>query len=164
EVWMGVADRWYNRPYPRAYALFRAAEAAVRNANARRRAGGEGTVRTARKQAQVAAIEAHEISKRLSAAPLKEAIEEMARGARIDLAAAAPTPGRRSQTRPAGLTPRELEVLPLVAAGLTNKQIARRLYITEKGASAHVSNIMRKLGVQQRFEARDAARSLGLEF
>jgi len=51
------------------------------------------------------------------------------------------------------LTPRERQVLALVAEGLTNGQIAERLFISAKTASVHVSAILRKLGVATRTEA-----------
>jgi DNA-binding CsgD family transcriptional regulator len=54
---------------------------------------------------------------------------------------------------PAGLTPRELEVLELVAEGLRNAQIAQRLVVSEKTVHHHVSAILRKLGVRTRGEA-----------
>jgi DNA-binding NarL/FixJ family response regulator len=56
-----------------------------------------------------------------------------------------------------GLTPREREVLALLGNGLTNAQIARTLYISEKTASVHVSNILRKFGVTSRIQAAAAA-------
>jgi DNA-binding NarL/FixJ family response regulator len=73
---------------------------------------------------------------------------------------------RRPGTRPSpvgtmGLTPRELEVLRHVAEGRTNAQIAANLYITEKTADAHVSNILRKLGAARRTEAVAIAHRLG---
>lgn len=52
-----------------------------------------------------------------------------------------------------GLTPREAEVLTLVAQGRTNRQIAERLTISVKTASVHVSHILRKLNVPSRIEA-----------
>ncbi|MCI0687813.1 MAG: LuxR C-terminal-related transcriptional regulator [Sporichthyaceae bacterium] len=52
----------------------------------------------------------------------------------------------------AALTPREREVALLVAAGLTNVELARRLYISPKTAAIHVSNILRKLGIGSRTE------------
>jgi DNA-binding CsgD family transcriptional regulator/tetratricopeptide (TPR) repeat protein len=63
--------------------------------------------------------------------------------------------GPRSETRghPAGLTTRELDVLDLVAEGLTNGEIATRLVISEKTVGHHVSAILRKLGVGSRYEA-----------
>jgi DNA-binding CsgD family transcriptional regulator len=61
---------------------------------------------------------------------------------------------------PAGLTDREIQVLDLLAEGRTNRQIASELFISEKTASVHVSNILRKLGVQNRGEAAAARRSL----
>ena len=62
-----------------------------------------------------------------------------------------------------GLTPRELEVLRLVAAGRSNGQIAEALFISRKTASVHVSNILAKLGVHTRTEAAAAAHRLGLD-
>jgi DNA-binding NarL/FixJ family response regulator len=52
-----------------------------------------------------------------------------------------------------GLTPREIEVLGHLSAGHTNRQIAERLYISEKTASVHVSNVLRKLQVSSRVQA-----------
>ena len=60
------------------------------------------------------------------------------------------------------LTPRELEVLELVAEGLSNKLIAARLGISEHTAKFHVNAIMTKLGVQTRTEAVVRAARLGL--
>jgi pimeloyl-ACP methyl ester carboxylesterase/DNA-binding CsgD family transcriptional regulator len=60
------------------------------------------------------------------------------------------------------LTDRELEVLRLLASGWTNKQIAGALYISPKTASAHVSSILSKLGVERRTGAVAAAQRLGL--
>jgi two-component system, NarL family, nitrate/nitrite response regulator NarL len=60
------------------------------------------------------------------------------------------------------LTPRELEVLELVAEGLSSKLIAVRLGISEHTAKFHVNAIMTKLGVQSRTEAVVRAARLGL--
>jgi DNA-binding NarL/FixJ family response regulator len=61
-----------------------------------------------------------------------------------------------------GLTPREAEVLGLLAAGRTNRQIGEELFVSEKTASVHVSNILRKLGVTTRIDAAAVAQRLGL--
>lgn len=61
-----------------------------------------------------------------------------------------------------GLTPREREVLDLVAGGATNRRIAEALFISEKTASVHVSNIIRKLAVTNRAEAAAVAHRKGL--
>ncbi len=63
---------------------------------------------------------------------------------------------------PYGLTPRELEVLGLLAHGRTNPQIGKMLFISEKTASVHVSNILRKLAVANRGEAAVLALRKGL--
>ena len=60
-----------------------------------------------------------------------------------------------------GLTPREAEVLSLVAAGRTNREIGALLFVSEKTASVHVSNILRKLGVSSRVDAAAIAQRLG---
>ena len=62
----------------------------------------------------------------------------------------------------AGLTPRELEVLQLVADGRSNGEIASALFISTKTASVHVSNILAKLGVSGRGEAAAVAHRIGL--
>ena len=58
------------------------------------------------------------------------------------------------------LTPREREVLDLLATGATNKTIATTLVITEKTARAHVSSVLAKLNVENRGAAAALARSL----
>jgi DNA-binding NarL/FixJ family response regulator len=63
---------------------------------------------------------------------------------------------------PFGLTARELEVLDLVAAGRTNRQIGERLFISEKTASVHVSRILAKLGARSRAQAAAMAGTVGL--
>ena len=54
---------------------------------------------------------------------------------------------------PFGLTPRERQVLTLVAEGATNRQIGAALFMAEKTASVHVSRILGKLGVRSRTQA-----------
>jgi len=61
-----------------------------------------------------------------------------------------------------GLTSRELAVLRLLAAGRTNAQIGTELYISPKTAGAHVSSILRKLGVSGRVQAAAIAERAGL--
>jgi DNA-binding CsgD family transcriptional regulator/tetratricopeptide (TPR) repeat protein len=111
-----------------------------------------------RDQAEEQARAAHEIAERLGAEPLLAALEALARRGRLGLGVQAP-PGQDG----AGLTPRELEVLRLVAAGRSNGQIAEALFISRKTASVHVSNILAKLGVHTRTEAAAAAHRLGLD-
>jgi DNA-binding CsgD family transcriptional regulator len=75
-------------------------------------------------------------------------------------------PRRPAGTRPAGaelgLSPREIEVLSLVAEGLSNGEIAERLFITRKTAAVHVTHILDKLGVSNRVEAAMVAARVGL--
>ncbi|WP_243761755.1 response regulator transcription factor, partial [Streptomyces sp. YIM 98790] len=61
-----------------------------------------------------------------------------------------------------GLTARERDVLSLVAAGRSNRQIAEELFISPKTVSVHVSNILAKLEVSGRGEAAALAHRLGL--
>jgi DNA-binding NarL/FixJ family response regulator len=59
----------------------------------------------------------------------------------------------RSEHRSPGLTERELDVLGLVRAGLSNKLIARRLKISEKTVKAHLTSIFQRIGVTDRTQA-----------
>jgi DNA-binding NarL/FixJ family response regulator len=59
-----------------------------------------------------------------------------------------------------GVTPREAEVLALLARGYTNREIADTLVISTKTASVHVSHILRKLGAANRLEAATIAHRL----
>jgi DNA-binding NarL/FixJ family response regulator len=68
----------------------------------------------------------------------------------------------QSETQVEALTPREMEVLQLLASGLPNKTIASRLSITDHTVKFHVNAIMTKLGVQSRTEAVVRATKLGL--
>ena len=69
------------------------------------------------------------------------------------------TPGRRASLE---VTPREREVLRLLAEGLTNRQIAERLVVSEHTVHRHVTNILRKLGVTSRTAAAAHAVRSGL--
>ena len=62
----------------------------------------------------------------------------------------------------AGLTARELEVLGLVADGLTDPEVARELYLSPRTVSQHLRSIYRKLGVGSRTSATRTAVELGL--
>ncbi len=68
----------------------------------------------------------------------------------------------RTRNDPDALTPRELEVLPLLAQGLLNKEIADKLDITERTVKFHVSSILGKLGAGNRTEAVSIAAQRGL--
>jgi DNA-binding CsgD family transcriptional regulator/tetratricopeptide (TPR) repeat protein len=72
--------------------------------------------------------------------------------------------GPRAATRanPGGLTGRELDVLELVSEGLRNREIAARLYVSEKTVHHHVSAILRKLAVPTRGQAAAEAARLGI--
>jgi DNA-binding NarL/FixJ family response regulator len=71
---------------------------------------------------------------------------------------------RRAQTlaNPAGLTARQMEVLALLDGGLTNAELAQRLYLSAKTVDHHVSAILTKLDVTNRRDAARKARELGI--
>jgi DNA-binding CsgD family transcriptional regulator len=102
-------------------------------------------------------------------APLRRLVHELARVGRLTLtnvdthgredAALTEASGKRV---PHGLTSRELDVLKLLATGATNAEIGRRLYMSPKTASVHVSAIIRKLGVNGRVQAATVAERMGL--
>jgi DNA-binding NarL/FixJ family response regulator len=163
-----AADR-AGTAWPMAYARFRLAESLLE-------------VRAPRRDAEAALGAAHAAADRLGAAPLRGWIEGLARRARVRIPEgpeqAADSAGETADLARApsasaspakdaigglGLTRRELEVLPLVAAGHTNKRIAELLFISENTAGVHVSNILGKLGVATRTEAAAIAARLGLD-
>ena len=72
-----------------------------------------------------------------------------------------PTPAR-SDTSSDTLTPREREILALVAEGRSNGEIGKQLFISAKTVSVHVSNILGKLDASGRTEAAAIARRRGL--
>jgi DNA-binding CsgD family transcriptional regulator len=141
-------------PIPATYARYRAAEAYV--------TAGDRAAATPPLRAAAEAAEA------MGAALLSADIDALARRARIDLSAPArdeaalTTEPDDSPVARLGLTPRELEVLLLVAEGRTNRVIGETLFMSEKTASVHVSRILAKLGVGGRVEAAAVAHRLGL--
>ena len=136
--------------YPRAYALWRRAGATL--AVSRDRASAAHDLR-----------EARAVAEELGAQPLLEEIDALARRAAIDLEDVdRPTTPTPAPADAVGLTPREREILALIADGRSNRQIAEALFITEGTAGTHVSNILGKLGVRGRTEAAAVAYRLGL--
>jgi DNA-binding CsgD family transcriptional regulator len=144
--------------YPLVYALIREAEALA----------GAGEI----EGAAACVREADERARDLGAEPLAEEARAVARGARLPLPAA---PHDDDDEEPVlvaeaaqavedewGLTPREREVLVLVADGRSNGEIAGELFISRKTASVHVSNILGKLGVSTRGQAAALAHRRGL--
>jgi two-component system nitrate/nitrite response regulator NarL len=61
-------------------------------------------------------------------------------------------PGVKSQSAPGALSPREQEIMQLIAGGASNKEIARRLGVAESTVKIHVQHILRKLGVTSRVQ------------
>jgi DNA-binding CsgD family transcriptional regulator len=138
-AWRAAADGWRdgNEQLPLAYALYRLG-----------------------RTSPDALREAVEIARGLGAAPLLAEAEALARRLRVDLPVG--EQGRAASDDRFGLTERELDVLRLVAAGRSNSEIGKELFISPKTASVHVSNILGKLGVARRGEAAAAAHRLGL--
>jgi DNA-binding NarL/FixJ family response regulator len=93
----------------------------------------------------------------LHARPLRRALDDLARRARIGTAEQ-----RADGAVLTVLTSREREVLRLIAAGRSNREIASVLFIAPKTASVHVSNILGKLGAASRTEAAAIAHREGL--
>ena len=93
------------------------------------------------------------------AAQAREVAEQL--GARPMLAELAALEPHTAEHAATPLTPRELEVLALVAEGLSNREVGLKLFISTKTASVHVSNILTKLGAGTRTEAAALGRRLG---
>ena len=146
ELWQAAVDGFgYGHVYEEARSRWRLGEALLAAGD---RVGAAEQARTA-----------HAVAVRLGAAPLRLAVEALVRRGRLDV----DLPGvRRGPDPSAVLTPRESEVLALLAQGRTNRQVGAALYISEKTASVHVSNILAKLGANGRTEAVALAAQQGL--
>jgi DNA-binding CsgD family transcriptional regulator len=112
------------------------------------RAGGQTS------EARTAIDAARATATRLGAAPLLVELRELGSTSAADRS--------RSSRRDEPLTPREEEILALVAQGRSNAEVGRQLFISAKTVSVHVSNILAKLGASGRTEAVALARSRGL--
>ena len=102
---------------------------------------------------------AHSVLSRLNAKPDMEACEAGAKQFGLRPRQRRPTSSNRT---PGALTRREREVLSLIVTGMTNRQIAQRLTISEKTAEGHVGNILAKLSCSSRIKAAELARATGL--
>ena len=146
-VWDAAAQAWerLGQPYDLARALLHAAEAAMDRGDR-----DDAAQRLARAAA---------LADQLAADPLREQIGSLARRARLGLPS-----GPASEQPPgiAGLTARETEVLHLLAAGRSNRDIAAELFISAKTVSVHVSSILAKLHATSRTEAAAIAHRAGL--
>ncbi|WP_084729574.1 helix-turn-helix transcriptional regulator [Streptacidiphilus neutrinimicus] len=130
-------------PFPRGLALFRLAESLA--------AAGE------RAEAGQVAAQAEELARRQGNQLLLDDLRALTGRARLT-----PTAAQPPQEETFHLTPRERDVLKLLALGRTNRQIAEELFISPKTASVHVSNILAKLDVTGRGEAAAVAYRLRL--
>ena len=148
-VWESVVAQWTEVGDP-----FRVAGARFHHAQA---AFSTGDIASASSALQAA----HQIAGELGATNLTADIEALSRRTRLSVTAPTVTVLDHSSAEQLGLTTREAEVLGLVAAGRTNRQIGESLFVSEKTASVHVSNILRKLGVTSRVDAAAIAQRLG---
>jgi DNA-binding NarL/FixJ family response regulator len=154
ERWATAAEAWeaLGRRHPAAVARWREAEAHVVSGD--------------RDAAADAAGAALAVARELDAHWLAGEVEGLAARARLRLDSDVrlePEPAPEEAEDPFGLTPRERQVLILVARGATNREIGAELFMAEKTASVHVSRILAKLGVRTRTEAAALAHRQGLE-
>jgi DNA-binding NarL/FixJ family response regulator len=180
-AWDAAADGWaaVRDPYLTATALAGGARDALGASEALGASGAAGNAdaRAAREVAASRLRRAAGLAADLGARPLSERITALANRAGIALAdghapsaddtgnahPGAGDPGTgHPGTAPVALTDREYEVLRLVAAGRSNREIAAALFISPKTASVHVSNILGKLGASSRTEAAARAHALRL--
>ncbi len=147
--WSTAGELWaaLDRPRGLAYCLLRAAEAEL---TVRRMASARDLLH----RADVLAAD-------LGAEPIRAAVRSLAERGRVQLDSA--SAGSRAMVGAAThLTARELQVLAELAAGLSNREIATKLYLSHRTVGVHVSNVLAKLGVRSRTEAATAAARLNL--
>jgi ATP/maltotriose-dependent transcriptional regulator MalT len=151
-LWSEAAKQWTanERPYQTAIMRWREAEAEVEAGD--------------RETAGAAARDALNVARDLGATWLEEEVTALAQRARLQLEAdgGMAVLTEEADEEPFGLTPRERQVLALIAEGATNRQIGAALFMAEKTASVHVSRILSKLGVQSRTQAAAMAHRLHL--
>ena len=160
DSWEQAAQAWHElrQPFERAQALLSAARARIV-------AGDRANARTALQAALT-------IARELDARPLAGQIQATARRAGLSIAGegagqgAGEGAGERTLAagtgHGSGLTARELDVLRLIAAGLSNRQIGTELFISGNTAGVHVSRILAKLGAATRTQAAAIARERNL--
>jgi DNA-binding NarL/FixJ family response regulator len=181
ETWAELAQAWSRIPVP-----YQAAKARWWQAQAAL------PVRARRAEARTALLDAWRIASDLPAQPLRRALRDIADRGRIrlpqaELVAIPVVPADEAQEAPAerplvavgpgprseqegpsagelrfGLSPRENAVLLVLAEGRTNREIAERLFISERTVAVHVRRILAKLGVCGRVDATGLAIRLGL--
>src|SRR5262249_21213140 len=95
--------------------------------------------------------DAYRTARKLGARPLADSAAEQLQAL-----------GEPVEVRSAGLSRREVEVLRLAADGLTNREIATRLFLSKRTVDMHVRNLLAKLGCRSRVQAAQRARSLQL--
>jgi DNA-binding CsgD family transcriptional regulator/tetratricopeptide (TPR) repeat protein len=107
-----------------------------------------------------AKIEALKILDRLNATPLATKVRGELKSAGVGGIPGSPRPATRES--PLGLTQRQTEVVDLLAEGMTNAEIADRLFISTRTVDHHVAAILSKLGAEDRSDAVDKARAAGV--
>jgi DNA-binding CsgD family transcriptional regulator len=175
EPWAKLADSWaaLRIPYNQARALWWQTAALLPD-------------RGRRDEARKALTSAWRIAGKLPALPLRRALAELGVRGNIrlpedklvaisvqpeigtkEMVAVGPGPVIAAPAQPAasgrfGLSPRESSVLVILTEGRTNREIAERLFISERTVAVHVRRILQKLGVKGRVEAAGVAIRLGL--
>ena len=94
-----------------------------------------------------------EIARAVHAAAAGQSVLDADVQQRLVAATAAPAAAPPSGVLPDGLTPREGEVLALIAAGRTNREIAAELYVSEATVKTHINNLFTKAGLRDRAQA-----------
>jgi len=145
-LWRSAVEAWsrLERPLETSYTQYRLAEQLMESDRA---------------QATTVLRSAAHIARELGALPLLALVDDLARRARITLDPPSPISPRADPDR---LTRREQDVLREMAAGRTNKEIARSLFVSVRTIDVHVANVIAKLEARNRTEAVAFARRRGL--
>jgi DNA-binding CsgD family transcriptional regulator/tetratricopeptide (TPR) repeat protein len=150
ERWARAAKAWgmVERPMAEARAHQLRAEALVEQGD--------------REGAACALADARRIAAPTGPSRFLTSLDSFAARARLTSPAEPSQAAEPASERPFGLTERELQVVALLAEGMTNREIGERLFMAEKTASVHVSRILSKLDVRSRTEAAAVAHRQGL--
>ena len=99
---------------------------------------------------------------RLTKARQQVVVKEVVKGVEVAAPPSQPFAVNETRREDLGITPRELEILALIAQGMSNREIAEKLYVSENTVKTHSSRVFDKLGARRRTQAVQLGKEFGL--